>query len=52
LVSFIVFIIVLVMTKHFRTLGLSFLILGMLKLGVIVGFFPRHILVGYVSRYF
>lgn len=30
--------------------GLSFLLLGALKLGAIVGFFPRHILVGYVAR--
>ena len=29
--------------------GLSFFLLGALKLGVIVGFFPRHILVGCVS---
>lgn len=28
--------------------GLSFFLLGALKLGVIVGFFPRHILVGWV----
>ena len=28
--------------------GVSFLLLGLLKLGAIVGFFPRHILVGYV----
>ncbi len=26
--------------------GLSFFLLGALKLGVVVGFFPRHILVG------
>ena len=26
--------------------GLTFLLLGMLKLGSVVGFFPRHILVG------
>jgi SulP family sulfate permease len=26
--------------------GLSFFLLGVLKLGAIVGFFPRHILVG------
>jgi SulP family sulfate permease len=26
--------------------GLSFLLLGALKLGTIIGFFPRHILVG------
>jgi hypothetical protein len=26
--------------------GLSFFLLGALKLGVIIGFFPRHILVG------
>lgn len=26
--------------------GLTFFLLGALKLGVIVGFFPRHILVG------
>lgn len=29
--------------------GLVFFLLGVLKLGVIVGFFPRHILVGYAS---
>lgn len=29
--------------------GLSFFLLGSLKLGVLVGFFPRHILVGCVS---
>ncbi|KAF9466835.1 sulfate transporter family-domain-containing protein [Collybia nuda] len=29
--------------------GLSFLMLGLLKLGVIVGFFPRHILVGCIG---
>lgn len=28
--------------------GLSFFLLGALKLGTVVGFFPRHILVGYV----
>ncbi|KAK7036773.1 hypothetical protein VNI00_011439 [Paramarasmius palmivorus] len=29
--------------------GLSFLLLGALKLGVIIGFFPRHILVGCIG---
>ena len=29
--------------------GLAFLLLGALKLGAIIGFFPRHILVGYVT---
>ncbi|KAF5319323.1 hypothetical protein D9619_008654 [Psilocybe cf. subviscida] len=29
--------------------GLSFLLLGALKLGVVVGFFPRHILVGCIG---
>ncbi|KAM6499690.1 Sulfate transporter family domain containing protein [Amanita muscaria] len=29
--------------------GLAFLLLGVLKLGVIVGFFPRHILVGCIG---
>jgi MFS superfamily sulfate permease-like transporter len=28
--------------------GLAFFLLGALKLGVVVGFFPRHILVGHV----
>ena len=32
-----------------RLAGLAFFLLGALKLGVIVGFFPRHILVGYIS---
>lgn len=31
-----------------RLPGLAFFLLGALKLGVIVGFFPRHILVGYI----
>ena len=30
--------------------GSTFFLLGYMKLGVIVGFFPRHILVGYVIR--
>ncbi|KAF8896905.1 sulfate anion transporter [Gymnopilus junonius] len=30
--------------------GLTFFFLGALKLGVVVGFFPRHILVGYVKN--
>jgi len=29
--------------------GLSFCLLGALKLGVVVGFFPRHILVGCIG---
>ena len=29
--------------------GLSFFLLGALKLGVVVGFFPRHILVGCIG---
>lgn len=29
--------------------GLAFLIFGLLKLGSVIGFFPRHILVGCVS---
>ena len=28
--------------------GLAFFLLGALKLGVVVGFFPRHIFVGHV----
>lgn len=30
-------------------IGLCFFLLGALKLGVIIGFFPRHILVGCVA---
>lgn len=30
--------------------GLSFLLLGYLRLGLLIGFFPRHILVGYVCE--
>ncbi len=29
--------------------GIAFFLLGYLKLGTLIGFFPRHILVGYVS---
>ena len=28
--------------------GLTFFLLGALRLGTLIGFFPRHILVGYV----
>jgi len=30
-------------------LGLSFFILGALKLGAVIGFFPRHILIGCIG---
>jgi MFS superfamily sulfate permease-like transporter len=29
--------------------GLSFFLLGFLKLGLLIGFFPRHILVGCIG---
>ena len=29
--------------------GLTFFLLGALRLGTLIGFFPRHILVGYVA---
>lgn len=29
-------------------IGLAFLVFGLLELGSVIGFFPRHILVGYV----
>lgn len=33
----------------FLSQGLTFFLLGYLRLGVLIGFFPRHILVGYVT---
>ena len=36
-----------IVVAHDLGTGLSFLLLGALRLGSLIGFFPRHILVGY-----
>ncbi|CAE6444199.1 unnamed protein product [Rhizoctonia solani] len=40
---------ILIFATHFLFTGLTFLLLGLFRLGVLIGFFPRHILVGCIG---